>query len=132
LRNGCAGIRVLQYTDGQSQHRMMTPTVAFDRLGAFRMVTRRFFMTTYQVLSTTLLQKVGGESVLLDLESGTYYGLDEVGTRMLELVREHGSLEPVVAAMLREYEVGEEQLRRDLEDLLDKLAEHGLVQRDSQ
>jgi hypothetical protein len=69
--------------------------------------------------------------VLLDLESGTYYGLDEVGTRMLELVREHGSVEPVVAAMLHEYEVGEEQLRRDLEDLLDKLAEHGLVQRDS-
>lgn len=86
-------------------------------------------MVRYALSEKTLIQRVAGESVLLDLESGCYYGLDEVGTRMLELVRDEGGVEKVVAAIVAEYDVTEDRVRTDLMDLLAKLEEHGLVHR---
>jgi hypothetical protein len=77
-----------------------------------------------------LFHEVGGEAVILNLESGKYFGLDEVGTRMWVLLSEHGAIEPVVSALLEEYEVEEEQLRADLSKLIDDLASHGLLQLD--
>ena len=65
--------------------------------------------------------------VLLDLDTGIYFGLDPVGTRMWNLLAEHRATEKVVEAMLGEYEVEEARLRGDLEDLVRKLAEKGLV-----
>lgn len=75
-----------------------------------------------------LFRELDGEAVMLDLETERYYGLDEVGTRIWELFAEHGETEVVIAQMLAEYEVEEEQLRRDLAQLLSELAEAGLVQ----
>ncbi len=83
----------------------------------------------YYVPSTTLVQKVGEECVVLHMESGRYLSLDAIGTRMLDLFCEHGEVETIVSTMLQEYDVAEEQLRRDLEGLLEKLVQNGLVQR---
>jgi len=77
-----------------------------------------------------LFHEVGGEAVILNLESGKYYGLDEVGTRMWALLSEYGAIEPVVNALLAEYEVEEEQLRSDLLKLINDLSSHGLLQFD--
>jgi hypothetical protein len=68
-----------------------------------------------------------GEAVMLNLESGKYYGLDEVGTRMWNLMAAHGALSPVLQALLEEYDVSEERLQGDLLKLVDDLAAHGLV-----
>jgi hypothetical protein len=75
---------------------------------------------------------LGEEAVLLNLASGTYFGLDEVGTRMWQLISEHGSTDKVVATMLDEYEVAENQLRDDLNNLIQQLNEKGLVTPDAQ
>ena len=72
-------------------------------------------------------RELEGEMVLLDLDTGIYFGLDPVGTRMWNLLAEHRATEKVVEAMLGEYEVEEPRLRGDLEDLVRKLAEKGLV-----
>ena len=72
-------------------------------------------------------QEVSGETVLLDLESENYFGLDEVGTRIWQLLVEHGELEPVCATLLEEYEVEEAQLRADLAALLERLEAAGIV-----
>jgi len=77
-----------------------------------------------------LFHEVGGEAVILNLESGKYYGLDELGTRMWALLSEYGAIEPVVNALLAEYEVEEEQLRSDLLKLINDLSSHGLLQFD--
>lgn len=74
-----------------------------------------------------LFRELDGEAVMLDLETERYYGLDEVGTRIWQLFAEHQDTETVVAQMLAEYEVEEEQLRQDLAALLGELAEAGLV-----
>lgn len=74
-----------------------------------------------------LFRELDGEAVMLDLETERYYGLDEVGTRFWQLFAEYEETETVIARMLAEYEVEEEQLRQDLAVLLDELAEAGLV-----
>jgi len=74
-----------------------------------------------------LFHELGGEAVLLNLETGKYYGLDEVGTRMWTLIIEHGCLEAAYQALLQEYEVEPERLAQDLVQLVDQLVSHGLL-----
>ncbi|MFZ3212156.1 MAG: PqqD family protein [Terriglobales bacterium] len=69
-----------------------------------------------------------GESVLLDLKSGVYFGLDVVGTRIWTLLQDHSDLQAVLQELLAEYEVNEETCAHDLMDLVSAMAEKGLVQ----
>jgi len=75
-----------------------------------------------------LFQEVGGEAVLLNLASESYFGLDPVGTRIWLLLNEDASLQRAFDTMLDEYEVEPVQLENDLLDLVAKLAEAGLLQ----
>ena len=75
-----------------------------------------------------LFRDVGGEAVLLNTETGKYYGLDPVGTRMWALLNEHGQAGPAYRALLNEYDVTAEQLEQDLLALVAVLASHGLLQ----
>ena len=79
-----------------------------------------------------LFREVGGEAVILNLATGKYYGLDEVGTRMWALLAEHGSVGAVAPILLQEYEVDEERLKADLLELVDKLAAQELVKIDAE
>ena len=77
-----------------------------------------------------LFNDAGGEAVILSLETGKYYGLDEVGTRMWFVLTQHGQVEPAFRVLLDEYNVTEEELRHDLLHLIDELACHGLLRVD--
>ena len=84
--------------------------------------------STIQIPQDVLFHELAGEAVLLNLETGKYFGLDEIGTRMWMLLSEHGQIEPVLHALLDEYEVEEAHLSRDLFELIDRLAANGLLQ----
>lgn len=75
-----------------------------------------------------LISNVSGESVLLNLKSERYFGLDEVGTRMLSVLTTSNSIQTAYEALLEEYDVENEALRRDLADLIDRLVEQGLLE----
>ncbi len=75
-----------------------------------------------------LVQQVEDESVLLDLKTEEYYSLDDVGTRMWQLMCESGDPEAAVEALLQIYEVDEATLRHDMAQLIAELAAHGLVE----
>jgi len=77
-----------------------------------------------------LFRDLGGEAVLLNLQSGKYYGLDEVGTRMWSLLVQHGKVRQAYDALLAEYDVSEERLQEDLLHFIDELVSHGLLQVD--
>ena len=79
------------------------------------------------VTRDVLFQPLGDEAVLLNLNDSRYYGLDDVGRRMWELLAEHRSTEPVVQQLLREYDVEEQVLRADLATLIEKLKAAGLI-----
>ena len=72
-------------------------------------------------------QEVSGETVLLDLNSENYFGLDEVGTRIWQLIKETGKLQAVYDTLLAEYDVSEEQLLADLEKLIVEVEKIGLI-----
>ena len=77
-----------------------------------------------------LFTEVSGQAVLLSTRTGKYHGLNEVGTRMWSLLAQDGQVGVACQALLAEYEVGEEQLKRDLLGLVDELVSHGLLQID--
>jgi len=68
------------------------------------------------------------EAVLLNLKTGTYFGLDAVGTRVWQLIVERGALADVLQAMLQEYEVDPGVVERDLLDLVGRLCAKGLAE----
>lgn len=72
-----------------------------------------------------------GESVLLNLDSEQYYGLDPVGSRMWELFATSPSIDAAYAILLEEYAVEPDVLRHDMEALLADLLDHGLVTLDA-
>ena len=67
------------------------------------------------------------EAVVLDVNSGIYYGLNEVGARVMVLLKEPTSLSDIVNAMLQEYEVEGEQLKRDLMAFLQEMKDQQLI-----
>ena len=74
-----------------------------------------------------LFQQLQDEAVLLNLESGQYFGLDPVGTRIWNLLAEGKALPEVTSTILAEYEVEAARCEADLLKLLGDLAEQGLV-----
>ena len=72
-------------------------------------------------------REIGAETMLLDLASGTYFGLNPVGGRFWQLIEAGKSPLEARDALLQEYEVGADDLERDLETLLADLAANGLV-----
>lgn len=90
-------------------------------------------MTSYtksriRVPPDVLVSDVGGESVFLNLKTESYFGLDDVGTRMWKLLTENGTVESAYQALLTEYDIDEAQLSNDLDELVQKLVDNGLVE----
>ena len=79
------------------------------------------------VAEQLIVQDVDGESVLLDMSSECYYGLDAVGTRMWQVLAEYRDVDRACQALLSEYDVDEGTLRRDLLALIEKLRAAGLL-----
>ena len=77
--------------------------------------------------SEALSQEVSGETVIMDLASETYYGLDPVGTRIWELLQSGHNLQAVFDTVAQEYEVPATTLADDLEQLLEQLQQAGLA-----
>ncbi len=82
---------------------------------------------TVQVLPDVLSQEVSGETVLLDLNNENYFGLNEVGTRIWQLLQEQSNLEKIYDILLEEYDVDGKQLRKDFDDIINQLIDTGLI-----
>jgi hypothetical protein len=82
-----------------------------------------------QSLPDVLSRTLDGEAVLLDLRTGTYFGLNEVGTTAWELLRAGTTVGKMVEAVVARFEVERGTAESDLHELLDALLERGLVRR---
>jgi len=75
-----------------------------------------------------LVRLLDQESVLLNLESEQYFGLDETGTRIWQVVTTSPNIDSAYQELLAEYDVPPEMLRENLNELLGHLVEYGLLQ----
>ena len=82
--------------------------------------------SSVEISDDAIFREMDGEAVILNLESGTYFGLDPVGTRIWQLLEQDGSLRIVFERMRQEFDVEPEVLERDLLRLVGQLAEKGL------
>lgn len=79
------------------------------------------------ISDNVVVRDLAGEAVLLHLGTGTYFGLDSLGTRIWHHLAEHQSTEAIVPLLLREFDVNERQLRLDLEALVAQLLAQRLL-----
>jgi len=87
-------------------------------------------LTTESILKVSpshVSSDLAGEQVILNLDNGVYYGLDEVGTRIWDLLNDPQSIDSVVDALHEEYDVERAELRADVMSLAGEMLEAGLV-----
>ena len=72
--------------------------------------------------------ELAGEAAIIDFQSGSYYGLDEVGATIWKLIAEPRTVSEICDAVVAEYEVDPEVCERDVLALLGKLAASGLIE----
>jgi hypothetical protein len=68
-----------------------------------------------------------GDTILLNTRTGRYFVLDEVGGRMWNLLLQHGRPESVLVALKVEYDAPEDEVERDLLNLIAELERNGLL-----
>jgi hypothetical protein len=86
------------------------------------------FSDRLMVPAHVLVRHLDGETVLLNLETEKYFGLDATATRMWELMTHLPSIEAAYRALAEEFEVEPEDLRNHLAELTGQLVENGLLQ----
>lgn len=70
---------------------------------------------------------VGEEAVLLDSNSGIYFGLNPVAARVWELVGLDASVDEIQRRLVAEFDVTSARVAADLDRLVRQLTDHGLL-----
>ena len=81
----------------------------------------------FTIPKTVVARAVGSDVVILDLEGGTYYGLDEVGKRIWDLFAEGKTIAETCDVLLAEYDTDAATLSKDTESLAGALLERKLI-----
>jgi len=81
------------------------------------------------VVSSELVSaNLDGEVVILGFKSGSYYSLDQVGTFVWDLIQTPHKVSAIRDSILNEYNIDLQRCEDDLLDLLNDLADHGLIE----
>ena len=72
-------------------------------------------------------RELDGETIVLNLETGIYFGLDMVATDIWKALRMGGSLQDALENVMGLYDVDASVVREDLLQLVNQLATKGLV-----
>lgn len=85
------------------------------------------FDTRVSIPDHVLFRELDGEAVMLNLEDESYYGLDEVGTRMWTVLSASKNIAEAHNSLIAEYDVDAEQLAADMVSFVRELHNQGLV-----
>ena len=86
------------------------------------------FSDRVRIPDEVLISRLQEESVILNLDSERYFGLDDVGTRILSVLTNSDSIEAAYKSLLEEYDVDGRVLRDDLLALVENLLQQGIVE----
>jgi Coenzyme PQQ synthesis protein D (PqqD) len=82
-----------------------------------------------RVPEDVIFRELNGEAVILNLDNGTYFGLNSVGMRIWQLCEQHASLREVWEAMQREFDAPGDALQSDLLAFVNELCSKRLLMR---
>ena len=83
--------------------------------------------TRFQRRQNILKQEAAGTVVLLNMDDGRYFALDEVGGRVWDLCDGSRTLSAIAAILAEEYEAPAATIARDLAELINALTNEDLV-----
>ncbi|MET0283415.1 MAG: PqqD family protein [Polyangiales bacterium] len=83
--------------------------------------------TTVVVSPNQVSTSLGHEAVILGADAGEYFGLNEVGARIWELVQQPVQVSEICSQICAEYEARADEVERDVLELLTELRERGLL-----
>ena len=81
-----------------------------------------------RISDDAIFRALGDEAVILNLASGTYFGLNAVALRIWQLIDQFGLLQAVRDAVVTEFDVDPDTAARDLVNLIEQLSARGLVE----
>jgi len=87
--------------------------------------------TTFRPSPDVVAQRVGDEIVLVHLKTDRIFALNPTGARLWELLSECCDESEVHRRLLAEFEVTEDQLARDIGDLLADLQKEQFIEQDA-
>jgi hypothetical protein len=73
--------------------------------------------------------ELDGEAVVLDVERGIYFGLDEIAFRIWTLLSAGQDADAIAARLSDEYNAPPAEIRTDVDDFLEALVARGLARR---
>ena len=84
--------------------------------------------TALRVPAHVSFSVVGEDAFLLNTQTNKYYGLEQVGARLWQIISADASLKDAHRTLLDEYDVAAEQLEQDLIELLEDMRKNGLIE----
>lgn len=82
----------------------------------------------FKLADSVFASDVEQDKVILSLKNGSYYGLEELGSRIWDLLQQNKSSAEIRDTIVEEYEVEKEECERDLQGLLQELIEAELIE----
>ncbi|MCZ6501276.1 MAG: PqqD family protein [Gammaproteobacteria bacterium] len=79
------------------------------------------------ISSEAISQEIGGETVILDLNGEAYFGLNQVGTKIWQLLHDTSNRIEILNGLEQVYDIERSELERDLDELLEQLLDSGLI-----
>ena len=83
--------------------------------------------TTVQASTKIVTSKLDDEVVMMSADKGTYYGLDDIGSRVWELLASPRTVSSVCYILVGEYDVTRDECEKDVLAWLNELADQNLV-----
>lgn len=84
-------------------------------------------MKKYVRNSNSVSGRLSDELVMMDLDKGKYFYLNAVATRIWDILEKPYSLDEVCSLLMEEYEVGEEQCRTDVTEVISEMVKQSVV-----
>ena len=81
----------------------------------------------YCINEKAIISKDNGELVILNMENGKFYGVDDLGTEIWELLQKGKSCDQITQQLHKNYNEPIENIKRDLQMFINNLYRFGLV-----
>ena len=78
--------------------------------------------------SEVFASEIDDEVVMMHIKTGKYYGLDDIGSRIWELMENKIQVKTIIEQLLKEYNVDEQECEKDVLELLEQLESNNLIE----
>lgn len=90
--------------------------------------TPDFVSSAIQVPEHVVVRELGGQTVVLNLRTGQYHGLNQTAGALLESLRAGGSVQSAASEVAERFSALPELVQRDLVQLCGELHQRGLIE----